>query len=108
MTPEIVKRLADFEARHSPDSKTYLAAFREEVVYLYFKGYSLKATFVYLQEQGVGCSLRTFERWVKENIDFSQEPMPEQAKRSRPWPAESQEEGQGARGRVGQVATKPL
>jgi hypothetical protein len=109
MTPEIQKRLDDFERRHKPDSRAYLARFREEVVYLYFKGYSLKTTFEYVKEQGVGCSLRTFERWVKENIDFSKEQMPDEVKRARPWPAETQATGEGGRaGQALQVASQPL
>lgn len=83
MSPEILQRLADFERRHKPDSKQYLAAFREEIVALHFKGYSLKKTFQYLKDAGVGCSLRTFERWVKENIDFTKEHVPEAARRAR-------------------------
>lgn len=88
----------------------YLATFREEVVYLHFKGYSIKASFEYVKEQGVGCSLRTFERWVKDSIDFTKEECPEATKRTRPWPAEIEEGGEGGRsqGRIGQVARKPL
>ncbi len=115
MSPEIAQRLADFEQRHKPDSKTYLTTFREEVVHLHFKGYSLRATFKYLVEQGVGCSLTTFERWVRQNIDFTTEECPESAKRKRPWPAEYETAGEGAgeggskaRRRVGQVANQPL
>lgn len=79
MSPEILERLADFERRHKPDSRRHLANFREEIVALHFKGYSLKATFAYLMDGGVGCSLRTFERWVKDNIDFAQETPPMRA-----------------------------
>lgn len=82
MTPETIAKLKDFEARHKPDSRTYLVRFREEIVYLHFQGYSLKLTFQYLKEQGVGCSLSTFERWVKTEIDFTKEPVPEAGKRT--------------------------
>jgi len=119
MTPEIERRLMEFESRHKPDSRHHLDLFREEVVYLHFKGYSLKATFVYLQEQGVGCSQRTFERWVKDCIDFDKEPRPEAATRLRPWPAEAaaeageggaqaKDDDQSPKGRVGQLARRPL
>jgi hypothetical protein len=109
MTPDIHRRLEDFERRHKPDSKVYLARFREEIVYLHFKGYSVKTTFEYVKEQGVGCSLRTFERWVKENIDFEKEQMPDEVKRTRPWPAEDKQTGEGGRaGQALQTASKPL
>lgn len=81
MSPEILQRLADFERRHKPDSRQQLARFREEILVLHFRGYSLKSTFQYLKELGVSCSLRTFERWVKENIDFTKETLPDVAKR---------------------------
>src|SRR3954464_11678534 len=89
MTPEIQMRLADFERRHKPDSRSHLELFRKEVLYLHFKGYPLKSTFLYLQEQGVGCSLRTFERWVKDCIDFREEVHPAEKMRVPPWPAET-------------------
>lgn len=82
MSPEILARLEDFKRRHKPDSKQYLATRREEIVALHFKGYSLKATFAYLVETGFDYySLRTFERWVRENIDFTKEEIPDVAKR---------------------------
>lgn len=71
MTPEIQQRLADFERRHKPDTSQYLALYRDEIVALHFKGYTQKVAFEYLREQGVNCSLRTFERWVEENIDLT-------------------------------------
>ena len=82
MTPEVQQRLADFMQRHKPDSSSGLARFRQEIVALHFMGFSLKASFQYLVEQGASCSLRTFQRWVKENIDFTQETPPEGVKRS--------------------------
>lgn len=106
MTPEIEARLAEFEERHKPDSSTQLLRFREEIVYLHFKGYSLKLTFEYLKEQGVGCSLRTFERWVHANVDFGAEAMPDAARRR-----ESRPEGKGAAGKLGAarlVVQQPL
>jgi hypothetical protein len=87
MKPEILERLAEFERQHKPDSSRYLAIYREEIVALHFKGYSLKTTFAYLKEAGVGCSLRTFERWVKDNIDFAQETSPLSTSASRQAPA---------------------
>jgi len=82
MTPEIEQRLADFERRHKPDTTQYLALFREEIVALHFKGYTQKMAFHYVKEHGVSCSLRTFERWVKENIDFTTESVLSAASRT--------------------------
>lgn len=82
MTPEIQQRLADFERRHKPDTTQYLALYRDEIVALHFKGYTQKVAFEYLRELGVGCSSRTFERWVKENIDFTKESNPGATKRN--------------------------
>ncbi|HWI83838.1 hypothetical protein [Ramlibacter sp.] len=78
MTPEIEQRLADFMRRHKPDAaRQVFEAFREEIVWLHFRGFSVKTTFEYLKEEhGVSCSLRTFERWVKASIDFDAEPGP--------------------------------
>jgi hypothetical protein len=76
MTPEVHQRLADFMYRHKPDTSSGLARFRQEIVALHFMGFSIKASFQYLVEQGASCSLRTFQRWVKENIDFTQETPP--------------------------------
>jgi len=109
MSPEILQRLADFERRHRPDSRQQLARFRDEILVLHFRGYSLKSTFQYLKELGVSCSLRTFERWVKENVDFTKEALPEAAKR--PLAALSSAEGaQGAAAAAGsgEAPKRPL
>lgn len=47
-----------------------LFGFRDSIVDLYFAGYSLKLTHLYLKQRGVNCSYSTFTRWVKVNINF--------------------------------------
>src|SRR5947209_2816909 len=106
MNPERLERLADFTRRHRPDTTAALGAYREEILHLHFRGYSLALIFKFVKEQGVMCSRSAFYRWVQAHIDFEAEAGARGANTARgALSAADQGEGQA---RTGPVVQKPL